>query len=154
MRNEVKAILVAGLGYLGFKAYQIYTAINQLSYAPTGINFSIIKDRKAIGGTLFLDIINPTAANVVIDGATGTVKTANGTMIGDYKIPAMTFKPGANKVRLSWGSRNSLSIIQIALGILNGQYPVLKFNTVFNIKGLPIPSSFSVDTKNYKPTLI
>ena len=45
MKQEVKLLLVAGVGYLGFKAYQIYTAINKLSYAPTGIRFSINKSR-------------------------------------------------------------------------------------------------------------
>jgi hypothetical protein len=64
MNKEVKLLLVAGVGYLGFKAYQIYTAIKKLSFAPTGINFSIIKERGAIGGTLFVDIINPTASYV------------------------------------------------------------------------------------------
>ncbi len=38
MKQEVKLLLVAGVGYLGFKAYQIYTAIKKLSYAPTGID--------------------------------------------------------------------------------------------------------------------
>ena len=68
MKQEVKLLLVAGVGYLGFKAYQIYTAIKKLSYAPTGIRFTLNKSRGAIGGTLFVDIINPTAASITVDG--------------------------------------------------------------------------------------
>lgn len=153
MKQEVKLLLVAGVGYLGFKAYQIYTAISKLSFAPTGINFSIIKERGAIGGTLFVDIINPTATNVKIDGFTGTVTTTSGTLIGDYKGAAMILKPGINNVRISWGSRSTTTLIPLALQIFKGQYPVLKFNTVFNVKGFPIPTSFSMNTKDYAPTL-
>ena len=153
MKQEVKLLLVAGVGYLGFKAYQIYTALKKLSYAPTGINFSIIKERGAIGGTLFVDIINPTAATINVDGFTGTVTTTSGTLIGDYKGTALVLKPGSNNVRISWGSRSTTTLIPLALQIFKGQYPVLKFNTVFNIKGFPIPTSFSMNTKDYAPTL-
>ena len=153
MNKEVKLFLVVGLGYLGFKAYQIYTAISKLSFAPTGINFSIIKDRSAIGGTLFVDIINPTAANIPVDGFTGTVLTSTGTLIGDYKGAAVVLKPGANKLRISWGSRSTTSLIPLALGIIKGNYPKLKFNTVFNVKGFPIPTSFEMNTKDYAPVL-
>ena len=154
MNKEVKLLLVAGIGYLGFKAYQIYTAISKLSYAPTGINFSIIKERGAIGGTLFVDIINPTATNLPVDGFTGTVLTTSGTLIGDYKGPAMILKPGVNNVRISWGSRSTTSLIPLAVGIAQGKFPILKFNTVFNVKGFPIPTSFNMNTKDYKPTFI
>jgi hypothetical protein len=153
MNKEVKLLLVAGVGYLGFKAYQIYTALKKLSYAPTGINFSIIKERGAIGGTLFVDIINPTAATINVDGFTGTVTTASGTLIGDYKGTALALKPGSNNVRISWGSRSTTTLIPLALGIVRGQYPVLKFNTVFNVKGFPIPTSFAMNTKDYAPVL-
>jgi hypothetical protein len=154
MNKEVKLLLVAGVGYLGFKAYQIYTAIKQLSYAPTGIRFSIIKERGAIGGTLFVDIINPTAANIRIDGFTGTVTTEDGTMIGDYRGDALVLKPGSNNVRISWGSRSSITLANLAVSISKGKYPVLKFNTVYNIKGLPIPTSFKMNTAAYKPTFV
>ncbi len=154
MKQEVKLLLVAGIGYLGFKAYQIYTAIKQLNYAPTGIRFSINKSRGAIGGTLFVDIINKTAASIAIDGFTGTVTTKDGTMIGDYKGDKLVLKPGVNNVRISWGSRSSLTLINLAVDISKGKFPVLKFNTVYNIKGIPIPTSFSMDTKAYKPTFI
>ena len=153
MNKEVKLLLVAGIGYLGFKAYQIYTALKKLSYAPTGINFSIIKERGAIGGTLFVDIINPTAATINVDGFTGTVTTASGTLIGDYKGTALALKPGSNNVRISWGSRSTTTLIPLALQIFKGQYPILKFNTVFNVKGLPVPTSFKMNTKDYAPTL-
>ena len=153
MNKEVKLLLVAGVGYLGFKAYQIYTALKKLSWSPTGINFSIIKERGAIGGTLFVDIINPTAATIRIDGFTGTVTTTSGTLIGDYKGTALALKPGSNNVRISWGSRGTTSLIPLALGIFKGQYPVLKFNTVMNVKGFPIPTSFTMNTKDYAPVL-
>jgi hypothetical protein len=154
MKQEVKLLLVAGVGYLGFKAYQIYTAIQKLSYAPTGIRFSIIKERGAIGGTLFVDIINPTAANITIDGFTGTVTTKEGTLIGDYRGDKLVLKPGVNNVRISWGSRSSVSLVNLALDISRGKFPILNFNTVYNIKGFPIPTSFKMDTKAYKHTFI
>jgi hypothetical protein len=154
MKREVKLLLVAGIGYLGFKAYQIYTALKQLSWAPTGINFSIIKERGAIGGTLFVDIINPTAATIKVDGFTGTVTTTSGTLIGDYKGSALVLKPGSNNVRISWGSRATTTLIPLAIGIFKGNWPVLKFNTVMNVKGFPIPTSFILNTKDYKPTLV
>jgi hypothetical protein len=154
MNKEVKLLLVAGIGYLGFKAYQIYTAIKKLSYAPTGIRFSIIKERGAIGGTLFVDIINPTAANITVDGFTGTVTTKEGTMIGDYRGDRLILKPGVNNVRISWGSRSSVSLVNLALDISRGKFPILNFNTVYNIKGFPIPTSFKMDTKAYKPTFV
>jgi len=154
MNKEVKLLLAAGIGYLGFKAYQIYTAIKKLNYAPTGIRFSVNKSRGAIGGTLFVDIINPTAASIAIDGFTGTVTTVNGTMIGDYKADSLVLKPGVNNVKISWGSRSSLTLINLAVDISKGKFPVLKFNTVYNIKGFPIPTSFKMDTKAYKPTFI
>lgn len=154
MKQEVKLLLVAGIGYLGFKAYQIYTAIKKLSYAPTGIRFTLNKSRGAIGGTLFVDIINPTAANIAIDGFTGTVKTVDGTMIGDYKGDKLILKPGVNNVRISWGSRSSLTLVNLAINISKGIFPILNFNTVYNIKGLPIPTSFKMNTAAYKPTFI
>jgi len=154
MKPEVKLLLVAGVGYLGFKAYQIYTAIKKLNYAPTGINFALNKSRGAIGGTLFVDIINPTAANIRVDSFTGTVKTSDGTMIGDYKGQGLILRPGVTNVRISWGSRSSLALVNLAIGISKGKYPVLTFNTVYNISGFPIPTSFKMDTKAYKPTFI
>lgn len=154
MKREVKLLLVAGIGYLGFKAYQIYTALKQLSWAPTGINFSIIKERGAIGGTLFVDIINPTAATIKVDGFTGTVTTTSGTLIGDYKGSALVLKPGSNNVRISWGSRSTTTLIPLAIGIAKGNWPVLKFKTVMNVKGFPIPTTFTLNTKDYKPTLV
>ena len=154
MNKQTKLLLVAGVGYLGFKAYQIYTAVKRLTWSPTGINFSIIKERGAIGGTLFVDIINPTAATIVADGFTGTVTTTSGTLLGDYKGTALTLKPGVNNVRISWGSRSTTSLIPLAVGIVRGNYPVLKFNTVMNIKGFPIPTTFTMNTKDYKPTFI
>ena len=154
MNKQTKLLLVAGVGYLGFKAYQIYTAVKRLTWSPTGINFSIIKERGAIGGTLFVDIINPTAATIVADGFTGTVTTTSGTLLGDYKGTALTLKPGINNVRISWGSRSTTSLIPLAVGIVRGNYPVLKFNTVMNIKGFPIPTTFTMNTKDYKPTFI
>lgn len=154
MKQEVKLLLVAGIGYLGFKAYQIYTAIKKLSYAPTGIRFTLNKSRGAIGGTLFVDIINPTAANIAIDGFTGTVKTVDGTLIGDYKGNKLILKPGVNNVRISWGSRSSLTLVNLAINISKGIFPILNFNTVYNIKGLPIPTSFKMNTAAYKPTFI
>lgn len=153
MNKEVKLLLLAGVGYVGFKAYQIYTALKKLTWSPTGINFSIIKERGAIGGTLFVDIINPTAASISVDGFTGTVTTTSGTLLGDYKGTAITLKPGSNNVRISWGSRGTTALIPLALGIFKGQYPVLKFNTVMNVKGFPIPTSFTMNTKDYAPTL-
>lgn len=154
MNKEVKLLLVAGVGYLGFKAYQAYTALKNLTWSPTGINFSIIKERGAIGGTLFVDIINPTAATIKVDGFTGTVTTTNGTLLGDYKGTALVIKPGSNNVRISWGSRGTTALIPLALGIFKGNWPVLRFNTVMNVKGLPIPTSFIMNTKDYKPSLI
>ena len=154
MKQEVKLLLVAGVGYLGFKAYQIYTAIKKLSYAPTGIRFTLNKSRGAIGGTLFVDIINPTAASITVDGFTGTVTTKEGTMIGDYKGDKLILKPGVNNVRISWGSRSSLTLVNLAVDISKGKFPILNFNTVYNIKGFPIPTSFKMDTKAYKPTFI
>jgi hypothetical protein len=154
MKQEVKLLLVAGVGYLGFKAYQAYVALKGLQWAPTGINFSVIKARGAIGGTVFLDIINTTAATIKIDGFTGTVTTSSGTLIGDYKAGAMTIKPGVNNIRISWGSRNSLTLLGLATDIYQGKWPVLKFNTVINYKGLPIPTPFTMDTKNFRPSLV
>ena len=154
MNKEVKLLLAAGIGYLGFKAYQIYTAIKKLNYAPTGIRFSINKSRGAIGGTLFVDIINPTAASIAIDGFTGTVTTTDGTMIGDYRGDRLVLRPGVNNVRISWGSRSSLTLVSLAVNIAAGKFPVLNFNTVYNIKGLPIPTTFKMNTAAYKPTFI
>jgi hypothetical protein len=153
MKTEVKVLLVAGLGYVGFKAYQAYVALKQLKWAPTGINFSIIKSRGAIGGTVFLDIINTTAATINIDGFTGTVTTAAGTLIGDYNSGKMTIKPGVNNIRISWGSRSSLTLIGLAADIFTGKWPVLRFNTVMNYKGFPIPTPFTMNTKDFAPTL-
>jgi len=153
MKTEVKVLLVAGLGYVGFKAYQAYVALKQLKWAPTGINFSIIKSRGAIGGTVFLDIINTTAATINIDGFTGTVTTSAGTLIGDYNSGKMTIKPGVNNIRISWGSRSSLTLIGLAADIFSGRWPVLRFNTVMNYKGFPIPTPFTMNTKDFAPTL-
>ena len=153
MKTEVKVLLVAGVGYLGFKAYQAYVALRGLKWAPTGINFSIIKSRGAIGGTVFVDIINTTAATINIDGFTGTVTTAAGTLIGDYKAGAMTIRPGVNNIRISWGSRSSLTLVGLAADIFSGKWPVLKFNTVINYKGFPIPTPFTMNTKDFVPTV-
>lgn len=154
MKQEVKVLLVAGVGYIGFKAYQAYVALKQLKWAPTGINFSVIKTRGAIGGTVFLDIINTTAATIKIDGFTGTVTTSAGTLIGDYKAGAMVIKPGVNNIRISWGSRSSLTLVGLAADIFAGKWPVLKFNTVINYKGFPIPTPFTMNTRDFRPSLV
>ena len=75
-------------------------------------------------------------------------------MIGDYRGDRLVLRPGVNNVRISWGSRSSLTLVNLAIGISQGKFPVLNFNTVYNIKGFPIPTSFKMDTKAYKPTFI
>jgi hypothetical protein len=75
-------------------------------------------------------------------------------MIGDYKGAPLTLRPGVNNVRISWGSRSSVTLVNLAFGIAQGKFPVLSFNTVYNIKGLPIPTKFKMNTAAYKPTFI
>lgn len=155
MRKEVKVLIVAGLGFLGFKAYQIYTAIKNLTYYPTGIRFKLDKVRGSIGGTIFFDINNPTTANVKINSFNGTVSLLNKIIIGDYRSTSeLLLKPGVNKLRITWASRNSLTIISTVLTIITKKiYPVLRFSTVFNIKGIPVPTSFEMNTSNFNPVV-
>ena len=152
MKPEVKLFLVAGLGYVGFKAYQIYQAVTSLRWAPTGIKFTWIKARFTLGGTLFVDIINSTAQTITIDGISGGVYTADGTMIGDYKLGRTELKPGSNNVRISWGGRSTITLVGLVNDMVKGIWPVLTFKTIINYKGIPIPNSYKIDTKKLKPS--
>jgi hypothetical protein len=155
MKTEVKVLIVAGLGYMGLKAYQIYTAIKNLTYYPTGIRLKLDKSRGGIGGTIFFDINNPTTANVKINSFNGTVALTNKIIIGTYRSSGvMLLKPGINKLRLTWDSRNSLTIISTVLNIITKKiYPVLRFSTIFNIKGVPVPTSFEMNTADFNPVI-
>ena len=152
MKPEVKVLLVAGLGYVGYKAYRIYQAVTSLQWAPTGVRFTWIKDRFTLGGTLFVDIINSTAQTIIIDGISGGVYTADGTMIGDYKLGRTELKPGSNNVRISWGGRSTITLVGLVNDMVNNIWPVLTFKTIINYKGIPIPNSYKIDTKKLKPS--
>ena len=152
MKQEVKLLLVAGLGYVGYKAYRIYQAVTSLRWAPTGINFTWIKARFTLGGTLFVDIINSTAQTITVDGISGGVYTAGGTLIGDYKLGRTELKPGSNNVRISWGGRSTITLVGLVNDMVKGIWPVLTFKTIINYKGIPIPNSYKIDTKNLKPS--
>jgi hypothetical protein len=152
MKPEVKLFLVAGLGFVGYKAYRIYQAVTSLRWAPTGIKFTWIKERFTLGGTLFVDIINSTAQTITIDGISGGVYTTDGTMIGDYKLGRTELKPGSNNVRISWGGRSTITLINLVSNMTKGFWPVLTFKTIINYKGIPIPTSYKIDTKNLKPS--
>jgi hypothetical protein len=103
---------------------------------------------------MFVDVLNPTQKYLTIDGIAGVVTTADGTIIGDYKLGKTVLSPGAKNVRISWGSRATTTLIPLAIGIFKGNWPVLKFKTIMNVKGFPIPTSFTLNTKDYKPTLV
>jgi len=152
MKPEVKLFLAAGVGYLGYKFYLNYQAIKNLSFAPTGINFTWIKSRFALGGTLFVDIINPTQKTLTIDGISGTVVTSDGTVIGDYKLGKTVLGPGSKNVRISWGGRNSATLLTLVAGMVKGKWPKLTFKSVVTYKGLPVPDSITIDTSLLKPS--
>jgi hypothetical protein len=152
MKPEVKLFLVAGLGFVGYKAYRIYQAVTSLRWAPTGIKFTWIKARFTLGGTLFVDIINSTAQTITIDGLSGGVYTADGTMIGDYKLGRTELKPGSNNVRISWGGRSTATLLGLVNNMVKGVWPVLTFKTIINYKSLPIPTSYKINTKDLKPS--
>jgi hypothetical protein len=152
MKQEVKLLLVAGLGYVGYKAYRIYQAVTSLQWAPTGVRFTWIKDRFTLGGTLFVDIINSTPQTITIDGISGAVVTQGSTVIGDYKLGRTELKPGSNNVRISWGGRSTVTLIGLVSDMTRGVWPVLTFKTIINYKGIPIPTSYKIDTKNLKPS--
>ena len=152
MKQEVKLLLVAGLGYVGHKAYRIYQAVTSLQWAPTGVRFTWIKDRVTLGGTLFVDIINSTAQTITIDGISGAVLTQSGTVIGDYKLGKTELKPGSNNVRISWGGRSTITLVGLVNDMVKGIWPVLTFKTIINYKGIPIPSSYKINTKDLKPS--
>ena len=152
MKPEVKLLLVAGLGYVGYKAYRIYQAITSLRWAPTGVKFTWIKERFTLGGTLFLDIINSTPETITVDSISGGVYTDGGTMIGDYKLGKTVLKPGSNNVRISWGGRSTATLIGLVSNMVKGIWPVLTFKTIINYKSLPIPSSYKINTKDLKPS--
>ena len=153
MQNSTKVILYAGLAYLGYMGYRIYSTIKNLKFNITGVRFSIIKSRMALGGTLFVDIVNPVNQTINITDLRGTVTDKAGNLLGDYKTGAITLKPGTNSIRISWGSRSTAAIIPLVAGILKGSYPTVILNTTMTYKGLPISSTYTLDTKNYIPTL-
>jgi hypothetical protein len=152
MKPEVKVLLVAGLGYLGIKFYRNYQAVKNLGFSPTGINFTWLKSRSTLGGTMFVDIINPTQKYLEIDGLYGTVTTSDGTIIGDYKLGKTVLSPGAKNVRISWGGRSSVTLIALVAGMIKGQWPKLTFRYVITYKGLPVPESISIDTSLLRPS--
>lgn len=152
MKPEVKVLLVAGLGYVGYKAYRIYQAVTNLQWSPTGVRFTWIKDRFTLGGTLFVDIINSTAQTITIDGISGAVLTQSGTVIGDYKLGKTELKPGSNNVRISWGGRSTITLVGLVNDMVKGIWPVLTFKTIINYKGIPVPNSYKIDTKKLKPS--
>jgi hypothetical protein len=152
MKQEVKLLLVAGVGYLGYKFYLNYQAIKNLGFSPTGINFTWIKSRSALGGTMFVDVINPTQKYLTIDGISGTVVTSDGTIIGDYKLGKTVLSPGAKNVRISWGGRSSATLITLVAGMINGKWPKLTFKSVVTYRGLPVPDSITIDTSLLKPS--
>jgi hypothetical protein len=153
MQKETKVILYAGLAYLGYMGYRIYSTIKNLKFNITGVRFSIIRSRMALGGTLFVEIVNPVNQTINITDLRGTVTDKAGNLLGDYKTGAITLRPGTNSIRISWGSRSTAILIPIVAGILKGSYPTLILNTTMTYKGIPIPSSYTLDTKNYIPTL-
>jgi hypothetical protein len=152
MKTELKVLLAAGIGFIGYKAYRIYQAVTSLRWAPTGIKFAWIKDRFTLGGTLFVDIINSTAQTITIDGLSGGVYTADGTMIGDYKLGRTELKPGSNNVRISWGGRSTLTLVSLVNNMVKGIWPVLTFKTIINYKSLPIPTNYTIKTQDLKPS--
>ena len=152
MKTEVKVLLVAGLGYVGYKAYRIYQAVTSLRWAPTGVKFTWIKERFTLGGTLFVDIINSTPETITVDSISGGVYTDGGTMIGDYKLGKTVLNPGSNNVRISWGGRSTATLIGLVSNMIKGIWPVLTFKTIISYKGIPIPTSYKINTKDLKPS--
>ena len=154
MKTGVKILIAAAVGYLGFKAYQFYTAIKQLTFYPTGIRFKIDAKRGSIGGIVYVDINNPTTGNIRANGFNGKVALEEGTIIGTYQSGGLLLKPGINKIVISWSARSSLSLVSVVINLTKRIFPKLVFTTVFNIKGIPIPTSFKMNTADYIPTFI
>ena len=73
-------------------------------------------------------------------------------MIGDYKLGRTELKPGSNNVRISWGGRSTLTLVGLVNDMVKGIWPVLTFKTIINYKGIPIPSSYKINTKDLKPS--
>ena len=153
MNKQTKLILLVGVGYLGFLAYRAYTTIKNLKFNITGVRFSIIRSRMALGGTLFVDLVNPVNQTIELSEIRGTVTDTSGNLIGDYKTGAISLKPGVNSIRISWGSRSTAVLIPIITGMLKGKYPTLVLNTVMTYKGIPIPTTYKLNTGAYIPSL-
>ena len=153
MKNTTKLLLVAGVGYVAYRIYGTYVAIKNLNFNVTGIRFKIIKSRLALGGTIFMDIVNPTQETITVDAIAGNVTTADGTLIGDYKSGKVVLKPGSNSIRFDWGSRTSIMLGAMVLDILKGKYPSIILNTVVTYKGIPVSFPYKLNTKDYIPTL-
>lgn len=154
MKKTTKYLLIAGAVYLGVKAYGAFQAIKNLNFNVTGIRFRIIKSRLALGGTIFMDIVNPTQETITVDAIAGNVNTMDGTLIGDYKSNGkVVLKPGSNSIRFDWGTRTSLMLGAMVLEILKGKYPSIVLNTVVTYRGIPVSFPYKLNTKDYIPTL-
>jgi len=154
MKKTTKYLLVAGAVYLGYKAYGAFQAIKNLNFNITGIRFKIIKSRFALGGTIFMDIVNPTQETITVDSIAGNVNTMDGTLIGDYKSNGkVVLKPGSNSIRFDWGTRTSLMLAAMVVDILKGKYPSIILNTVVTYRGIPVSFAYKLNTKDYIPTL-
>lgn len=154
MNKTTKYLLVAGAVYVGYKAYASYQAIKNLNFNVTGVRFKIIKSRLALGGTIFMDIVNPTQETITVDSIAGNVNTIDGTLIGDYKSNGkVVLKPGSNSIRFDWGTRTSLMLASMIVDILKGKYPSIVLNTVVTYRGIPVSFPYKLNTKDYIPTL-
>lgn len=154
MQKTTKVILYAGLAYLGYMGYKIYTTIKSLNFNVTGVRFSIIKSRMALGGTIFMDIVNPTTTTITVDRIAGNVTTVDNILIGDYKSTgAVVLKPGSNAIRFDWGSRTSAQLAVMVADILKGKYPTIILTTTVTYKNIPVSFPYQLNTKNYIPTI-
>jgi len=155
MDKTVKLALAAGLGYAGFKLYQLNRLAAKLVYKVTGV--SAIATLKPLYAAIIVkvNITNPTSGKVNVKNTFGTVSIGGATVgnfsTGPYSIP----KNGSTNINLKVVLKGLASAQAIYAGLTTNRWPVITIKQTDMVAGVyPNISTTTVDLAKFKPQAI
>jgi hypothetical protein len=155
MDKTLKLALAAGVGYAGFKLYQLNRLASKIVYRVTGV--SAIATLKPLYAAIVVkvNITNPTGGRVKVSNTFGTISIGGATVgnfsTGAYEIP----KNGSVNINLKVVLKGLASAQAIYAGLTTNRWPVVTIKQTDLIAGFyPKVSTTVVDLAKFKPQAI
>ena len=153
MKNGIKLAIAAGLGYAGFKLYQLNRLAAKLVYSVKGASAKVTLKPLYAALVLRMEVRNQTNASVKVKDTFGNIEIG-GNVVGTFSTGPYTIsKNGVTALNLKIVLRGLASAQALYAGLTTNRWPVVTINQTDLVAGVyPNISKTVVDLAKLKPT--